>query len=293
VVDPFAAGLQAQMERQTEVPGRLLDERVVERYLGALKVTKRAPALDAFAELVEAQITRVPFENISKLYYRKHLGLMGPPPVELFLDGMEKYSFGGTCYSNNFHFYTLLQSLGYEVRLCSADMSTPDVHMVIMAAVDGRHYLVDTGYAAPFLLPLSRDLAQDYEITLGRDRYLLEPQDALGCSRLAMYRDGVLKHGYLAKPAAKKLQDFQHVIAHSFRPDATFLNAVLLARFYRNRSVVIHNLSLIESQGAESAIHALGSRDELVAQVEQHFGIPRSIVADAVTDLRNLADAWV
>ena len=52
-----------------------------------------------------------------------------------------------------------------------------------------------SGYAAPLLDPIPRDLETDYEITLGRDRYVLKPQDANCCSRLELYRDGALRHG--------------------------------------------------------------------------------------------------
>ena len=269
-----------------------LPEQLIERYLRALEVTRRAPSADALAELVAAQVMRVPFENVSKLYRKKRLGLTGLPSIEQFLEGIEQYHFGGTCYSNNFHFYTLLASLGYRVKLCGADMTNPDVHMAIMVEVDGHEYLVDGGYAAPFLSPLPRDLTEDYVTALGRDRYVLKPQDAAGCSRLEMYRDGVVKHGYLAKPVPKKIEDFGGIIADSFRADATFLNALLLARFYRDRSVVIHNLTLIESRGTEATIRSLGNREELVVEVEQQFSIPQAVVGEAVSELHELVDAW-
>jgi N-hydroxyarylamine O-acetyltransferase len=269
-----------------------LHEQLIERYLRALGVTRREPSADALADLVAAHVMRVPFENISKLYRKMRLGLTGLPSIEQFLEGIEQYHFGGTCYPNNFHFYTLLANLGYRVKLCGADMTNPDVHMVIMVEVDGHEYLVDGGYAAPFLSPLPRDLTGDYVVALGRDRYVLKPQDAAGCSRLEMYRDGVVKHGYLAKPMARKIEDFRGVIADSFLSSATFLNALLLARFYRDRSVVIHNLTVIESRGAEATVRSLGSREELVAEVERQFGIPRAVVGEAVSELHELVDAW-
>ena len=269
-----------------------LHEDLVERYLRALGVPRREPSAEALAELVAAHVMRVPFENISKLYRKNRLGLTGLPGIERFLEGIEQYHFGGTCYSNNFHFYTLLASLGYGVKLCGADMSNPDVHMVIMVEVDGREYLVDGGYAAPFLSPLPRDLAEDYVIALGRDRYVLKPQDAAGCPRLEMYRDGAVKHSYLAKPMPRKIEEFGRVIANSFRASATFLNALLLARFYRDRSVVIHNLAVIESRGNEATIRSLGSREELAGEVERQFGIPREVVGEAVSELHDLVDAW-
>ena len=265
---------------------------LLRQYLGLLGVSRRAPSLDALRELVAAHLTRIPFENITKLHYRRHLGLNGLIPLSLYLDGIERYHFGGTCYPNNFHFYSLLASLGYEVKLCGADMSNPDVHMVIMVQVDGEEYLVDVGYAAPFLAPLPRGLQADFVVRLGRDRYVLKPQDANGCSRLELYRDGILKHGYVAKPPPRKIEDFHAVITDSLRPDATFLNAVLLARFYPGRSLVIHNLTRIESWGSEWAMHTIGSSSELVAEVEKHFAIPAEIVSDALASLGGLKDAW-
>ena len=265
---------------------------LLRQYLGVLGVSRRAPSLAALRELVAAHVTRIPFENISKLYNRKHLGLANLVPLPLYLDGIERYHFGGTCYPNNFHFYSLLASLGYEVKLCGVDMSNPDVHMVIMVQVDGQEYLVDGGYAAPFLAPLPRGLQTDFVVTLGRDRYVLKPQDAIGCSRLELYRDGVLKHGYVAKPSPRKIEDFHALIIDSFRPDANFLNALLLARFYPDRSVVIHNLTRIESRGTESVTYAIAGCGELVAEVEKHFGIPAEIVSDALAGLGALKDAW-
>ncbi len=265
---------------------------LVRRYVAALGVAQQEPALGALHELVAAHLTHVTFENISKLYNRKHHGLAGLPSIELYLDGIERYHFGGTCYANNFHFYSLLSTLGYSVKLCAADMTNPDVHMVIMVNLDGREYLVDAGYGAPFLSPMPRDLANDYVVELGRDRYVLKPQDGHGRSRLGLYRDGQQKHGYVAKPEARRIEEFRQVIAESFRPDATFLNSLLLARFYANRAVMIHNLMLVESQGSESIVRSLASRDQLVATVEEHFEMPRAIVAEVVNELGDLQDPW-
>jgi len=267
-----------------------LGENLLERYLRMLGVNNRRPSISSLAELVAAHLTRVPFENVSKLFYRKHFALNTIPDISTYLDGIERYHFGGTCYSNNYYFYSLLASLGYTVRLCGADMSTPDAHMASMVNIEGREFLVDVGYAAPFMSPLPRDIKTDHTIILGRDRYILKPQDARGCSRLELYRDGILKHGYLAKPEPKKIGDFS--IKDTFREDATFMNTLLLARFFPERSIVIHNLTVIESHGTQSKNYPLKDRDELGQAVEDLFGIPHGIVKEAAGELRNLNDAW-
>jgi len=269
-----------------------LPEEVTAHYLAILGVARREPSFEALRELLAAHLTRIPFENIAKLYYRKRLGLVNLPEIKLYLDGIDNHHFGGTCYSNNYHFYLLLRSLGYEAKLCAADMKTPQVHALNMIMIEGREYLADTGYAAPLLEPIPRDLAADYETILGRDRYVLKPQDANGCSRLELFRDGVLHHGYLAKPEPKTIEDFSTVIAVSFSADATFLNSILLVRFYPGRSVLIHNLALVESEGNKSTVHALANRDELIAAIEQHFDMTREIVSEAVGQLGHLQDAW-
>jgi len=265
---------------------------ILRQYLHILGVPEQTPSHAALAELVVAHLTRVPFENISKLYYRKHLGLTNLPTIQQYLDGIEQNHFGGTCYSNNYYFYRLLVSLGYEVKLCAADMTAPAVHALSIVAVEAHEYLVDTGYAAPFLSPLPRDWNTEYVVELGRDRYVLRPQDDKGCSRLDLYRDGVPKHGYLARPEPRRIENFSEVIKHSFWPDATFLNSLLLARFYPGRSVVIHNFTMIESQGRVSTIHQLHSKDELISAIEERFEMPRSIVTDALSGQEKFRDAW-
>lgn len=277
---------------ESKLPPVPMQKNLLERYLDILGVPKRKPNLDSLAELVRAHMLRIPFENVSKLYYKKHLGLRGMPNLDLFLDGIERFNFGGTCYSNNFYLYQLLANLGYRAMLCGADMSKADVHMVSMVTVGNREYLLDVGYAAPFLIPLPRDLATDYTIVLGRDRYVLKPQDTRGCSRLESFRDGNLKHGYLAKPLPRRIQEFEHIVADSYREDATFMNTLLLARFFPDRSVVIHDLTVIESEDTASRVQTLTSVEALARIVYEHFAIPIEFTTDAMDDLGQLGDAW-
>jgi N-hydroxyarylamine O-acetyltransferase len=261
-------------------------------YLGILGVERRMPGLDALIKLVRAHLARVPFENVSKLYYKKHLGLRGLPSLELFLNGIDRFNFGGTCYANNYYFNLLLADLGYLVKLCGADMSQPDVHVVSLVTVEGREYLVDLGYAAPFSSPMPRDLAVDYIIALGRDRYVLEPQDGQGYSRLKMYRDGEVRHGYIVKPMPRQIRDFEAVIADSYREEATFMNALLLARAFPEGFLTIHNLEVIESQGAAFSMRTLDCQDELVQVIFDRFGIPAQITRDVLSELGRLDDVW-
>ena len=265
---------------------------LLERYLNLLGVQGRKPSTDALYELIQAHVVKVPFENVSKLYYKKHLNQQGLPNLEIYLDGIERFNFGGTCYSNNYYLYQLLATLGYQIKLCGANMLNPDVHMVSVVTVEQREYLLDVGYAAPFLTPLPRDLTTDYFIVLGRDKYVLNPQDDQGYSQLELYRDGSLKQSYLVNPLPRQIQEFDHIIEDSYREDSTFMNALLLARFFPSRSLVLHNLTVIESQGTVSKRQILNNRDELVQAAYQYFSIPKELTMDVVKDIGQFNDAW-
>ena len=102
---------------QTLVP---LPEEVVDHYLTILGVARREPSLEALRELLAAHLTRIPFENISKLYYRKRLGLVNLPPIQLYLDGIDKIPFWWHLLFQQLSFLSLTSGPGIrsEVMRC-------------------------------------------------------------------------------------------------------------------------------------------------------------------------------
>ena len=253
-----------------------------DRYLNILGISNQAPSITALNEVVKKHLTRVPFENISKLIYKKQ-GLKNIPDLSVYLDGIEKYNFGGTCYSNNYYLYLLLKYLGYDIKLCGADMKNPDVHIVSMVKIGEREFIVDVGYAAPFTKPLPGDLKENYIITLGDENYILHPLDESGHSKLEHYYKGELKHWYIAKPQPRNINNFRNVIEDSYRDDATFMNAVMIAKFYENGSMVLRNLTLIRTDGKRVTTQNI-RRNEITDVAEKYFGIPGQIVNEAVND---------
>lgn len=201
------------------------DSSLFKEYLRVLNVSIKKPNLAALKELIRSHLQHIPFENISKLYYKKKFKLCYMPGFELYIEGIRKYNFGGTCYSNNFYFNQLLRYLGYNVVLCGADMKAPDVHLASIVTIEGQEFIADVGYAAPFLEPLPRNLSSDYQITFGNDKYILLPKDSNGFSQLKFYRNGALKHSYTVKPSSRLISEFDCVIKASFDETATFMNS--------------------------------------------------------------------
>lgn len=272
----------------------MLKPALFDRYLEVVGVLPGPPSRELLAELVSAQLVAAPFENISKLYRHRTTGSTNIPSLGEYLDGIETWRLGGTCYTNNFHFYSLLDRLGFHVSLCGADMNQPDVHMVSIVRIEGREVMVDVGYAAPFFHPLPRDLDGAHAIDFGSCRYVLHPQDDQGRSRLELIRDGVSVHGYVAKPEPRRLSHFDAIIADSFRPDQTFMNAVVIERFTPGGgSIRVHNLKLIETAAdGPSTIAVLSDRHELVDTIEHRLGVPRDVVRTAVGGIDLTADIY-
>ena len=264
--------------------------KLFEKYLELLKVEKSLPDLNLLRKVVRAHLIKIPFENISKLIYKKQ-GMNYIPDLTTYLNGIKSYNFGGTCYANNYYLYSILKHLGYNVKLCGADMKNPDVHLISIVTIDGSEYIVDGGYAAPFLVPLPRDLEEDYVVTLGNEKYIIKPKDELGRTKVEQYTDGKLQHWYIAKPQEKKIEDFRRVIEDSYSVDAVFMNAVRITKFSENDSLVLKNLYLTEIINNESSTIKIALND-IPSVIERKFGIPKYIVKKAVCHFKELKDIY-
>ena len=258
----------------------------VRRYLELLGIERERPSLAALRALVHAHALRIPFETVSKLYYLRTRGLAEVVDVELYLEGIRLRSFGGTCYSNNLHLWRLLAALGYDATLCGADMPAgEDVHAAITVAVRGRDWLVDAGNAAPFLAPLPLGLDRPWVLQHGVGRYVLSPRDAQGRFRLEVWQGEEAVHWYLLKPGMVAPDSFDRAVANSFRPDATFMNAVLLVRCHPRRLVRIVNLSLVRATRSRRVVEPLADREAFVAAVEREFGIAARVCREAIAGI--------
>jgi len=257
-----------------------------DRYLNILGIADARPDLCGLRELVRAQLTRVPFENVSKLHLARSRNLRGVPGLDLYLDGIEQFRFGGTCYSNNYHLASLLRHVGFDATFCGADMvSGADVHAVVIVRLEDGEHLVDVGYGAPFSEPMPRELEEPLTIRLGRDRYVLQPQDDRGCSQMEHHRDGRQIHGYLAKPTPRDLAFFQPIILDSYRPTGNFMTRLRISRFLDDGNVELLKDQLVRARGESFSSEPIADRAALIDVVVGNFGMPRDVVCEVVNGL--------
>ena len=139
-------------------------------------------------------------------------------------------------------------------------------------------------------MPLDRD--EEFVIELGNERYVLNPRDEMGNSRIDFYRDNQLIHGYTAKPMLRDISHFADVIQDSFTDQSTFMRGLIYIRFYRNRLVAVRNFALIEFEGSDMKIRQLSGREELMGTMEEKFSIPREIISDAINEIIKVNPDW-
>jgi arylamine N-acetyltransferase len=261
-----------------------------DKYLDLLGVEVSSPSFEFLCRIVRAHLLRIPFENVSKLLYKKE-GMDDIPDLSTYLNGIEKYNFGGTCYANNHYLNLLLNHLCFDVKLCSADMKNPDVHIINIVTVEGGEYIVDGGYAAPFLKPLPRFLTGDYVLSLGPEKFILKPQDKNGLSKLEHYYNGEFKHWYTAKPKPRTIEEFSGVIKDSYSDDAMFMNIFRITRFTGSGSLVLRNLQLTETTGSLTTTIEV-PRNEIPGIVEAKFSIPADVAKEALGTIKDFKNTF-
>lgn len=266
------------------------DKTLFQKYLTLLGVEEAKPSLELLNKIVKAHIIKVPFENISKLLFKQR-GMKSIPDLAEFLEGIGKYNFGGTCYTNNYYLFLILDHLGFDISLCGADMKNPDVHLISRVRIDEHEYIVDGGYAAPFLNPLPADLSTDYVITLGNEKYIVKPKDENGRTRVEQHYNCKLQHWYTAGTKPRKIEDFKKVIADSYDDDAVFMNAVRLTRFTDGGAMVLKNFMFAETNRSGTFTKKL-RHDELPDFIEAKFRMPAELVRQAVNSIRELKDIY-
>ena len=267
-----------------------VDKSLFKKYLSLLEAEEASPSRELLNKIVKAHLIKVPFENISKLLF-KQKGVNNIPKFADFLEGIEKHNFGGTCYTNNYYLCLLLEHLGFDITLCGADMKKPDVHLISRVKINGHEYIVDGGYAAPFLNPLPADLNSDFIISLGNEKYVVKPKDENGKTRVEQHYNGKLQHWYTANTKPRKIEDFSKVIADSYADDAVFMNAVRITRFTENGALVQKNFMFAETNGAETFTVKL-NLGELPDFVESKFQMPAELLRQALNSIKELKDIY-
>lgn len=263
-----------------------------QRYLERLGIEQEPPTLSFLEKVCRAHLNAVPFENISKLLYLRDFEKNGfhIPPIDVYVENMFQFDYGGTCYTNNSHALTLLKELGfigYHVQLGSS-------HIGIIIELDGERWYADFGSASPFFKPVNFEKDHDnltaYDIE--EIRIIPDPNQE-GFYRFVRYRDGkVVKDDWDFKPdEGKEFGEFTETVEQSNKSGAFFLTHLRCHHYQleqnRTLSLINNKLSIkYDDQRVEEVM--LTTREEVKEVMEKEFHLPNLPVKEAIDVLGEL-----
>ena len=275
--DTFAQALGIQSQKMRELYAR---------YLRLLGFDGPPSGLDGLRQLVRRHVIRVPFENISKLLLieRERKGRL--TTLTEFLDGLEHFDLGGTCYTANPFFAELLRVSGYDADLVGCDMAHANVHTAIRVRIAGQSYHVDVGYGGPFYEPLPlADLP--HETRQGPFRYVFG-RGGEGRLVMSVFKGAERVHGYAVNETPRRLDFFRQIILESFRPTATFMTRLRVVRYFGKHSVELKNALVTCYSAGKTHEIRVRSMKQLREVFDTEFGMPRCPIKKAVKTLEQL-----
>jgi hypothetical protein len=127
----------------------------VDEILEALDLSRAEPGLGLLEALFSRFVSRVPFENASKILRNASESdpARKPRRPEVFWREHVEAGSGGTCFARVEAFRALAISLGFSARRALGRVRDDFDHAALFIERDGRSYICDVGYPLPFVLP--------------------------------------------------------------------------------------------------------------------------------------------
>lgn len=261
----------------------------VARYLQRLGQTVEAPSFAYLSRLMTAHLSRMAFENISKLYYFKRASESGwfIPPIEAYVENIHTLDVGGTCFTNNSNFVQLLQQLGFDANLVGFNMS----HVGIVVRLPEGRFYVDVGVGAPFFEPVAFEQEPNV-IYCGSGIHFSRKKDEPGIYHFHHYNMGynVLQWEF-APDVPKTFDEFADYIQKQNTPGTKFMSMLRcqLWQPQQKRNLMLTNNSLtIREEDLTETKHQLNSIEDIEAVVSDVFELPRLPVREAIETLYDL-----
>jgi N-hydroxyarylamine O-acetyltransferase len=201
--------------------------RLADRYLADLGLAPAPPGYASLAEIVRRHVARYPFASIGP-----RLGDDLPlDPAEL-LDRIVTRQRGGYCFEQNGLLFSVLEQLGYEVRLqmarvlVSGAAHPPLTHRVTRVRVEDVEYVVDVGFGPkgpPYPVPINgpSDVPTDHRVVpLAGIGFRMEARDGEDWAPLYRFDD---------VPYGQADAELGHFYSHR-HPEAAFVNNLVASR---------------------------------------------------------------
>jgi N-hydroxyarylamine O-acetyltransferase len=236
----------------------------------------RGPTLATLHALVAAHTRAIPFENLDVLLGR---GIdLAPAAIQrkLVRDGR-----GGYCFEQNGLFLLVLEALGFRVTPMSArvrlrhprDYTPPRTHLFLRVELCGEPWLADVGVGGLSLTAPIR-LTEDLEQPTPHEtrRIIREGGRLFHQARLGAEWTDIYEFTLEEMPPIDREVANWFTSAH---PQSHFRNRLMAARAAPagGRLTLLNDEFTIRGADGHADSRRLGSADELLAVLEEHFGL--------------------
>ena len=229
------------------------------------------PTADLLSSLQYANLLWVPFENLDI-----HLGRPIRLDREHLYDKIVNQKRGGFCYELNGLFAWMLQELGFQVDLLSAEVFddgefSPEFdHLALRVRLE-EDWLVDVGFGDSFARPLR--LSENGEQIQNGSAYRIEQSSNY---RVLTQRDeaGKWEHFYRFTLEPRQLSDYTgRCRYHQTSSESHFTQKRLCTRLTEEGRITLRDERLIETENGQRQEARISDEEEYMAALEEHFGI--------------------
>ncbi|HYL44853.1 MAG TPA: arylamine N-acetyltransferase [Ktedonobacteraceae bacterium] len=233
------------------------------------------PTFQTLAELQEAHLLAVPFENLNI-----SLGRTISLDEKTLFHKIVTQRRGGFCYELNGLFAALLQALGFQVSMLSAGVAQQEGgfgpefdHMALLVQLEGS-WLVDVGFGDSFYRPLpleewSEHIQADYTYRLLRNGSYWTLQ-----RRPDSTTDEAWENQYRFTLQAHQLGDYTEMCHYQqTSPQSFFTRKRTCTRMTRSGRITLSDMRLIITEYGKRNERLLTSQQEYTQALWEYFGI--------------------
>lgn len=239
-------------------------------YQGSLE-----PTLQTLQALHQAHMLTIPFENLS-IHYGQPIVLQ----EELLYNKIVRRRRGGFCYELNGLFAWLLQQLGFQLSMLSAEVageggtfSPAYDHLTLLVPhLDGADWLADVGFGDSFRRPLrlQEGIAQSgaderqYRLRKGEGDYWIMQQ----------FKDNQWTAQYRFTLQPHPLTDFvERCIYQQTSPESHFTQNRLCSLATPEGRITLSNLRFVTTAHGERQERLLANEEEYLSTLSERFDI--------------------
>jgi arylamine N-acetyltransferase len=227
----------------------------------------------------------LPYENITKIIKREEFGSPEKArryPEEVIHDHIA-WGAGGTCFSLTSALMHLVRGLGWEAEYIMADRRYGlDTHCALLVWIDGVPHLLDPGYLIIDPIPLHAE--SERQIKTSFNSLVLTPEANPNKIALSTVQRGKKTYRLTYKTSPINAGEFYKAWDASFGWE--MMRYPLLTRTVNSKQIYLQGARLQISDDASIERREI-AMDELIAKIAAEFRIHPSVVARAVSILRD------